>query len=283
MEKLTTENIIHFGVFTDVHYCDCEPDTELNRYYRKASEKLEACISHFNRNRQLDFIVGMGDFIDRNLESFDIVNGILRKSNKKTYLIAGNHDLEVSKQNLHKVYDNLGLKKQSYFSLEKSGWQFLFPDGNEITFNSNNQEVVHEAEKLTQRLIAESKPNFGSFNGGIGENQLNWLDDKLSYAGKNHLNTIVICHFPLLPLNRYSLWNSEDVLSVLKKYPGLKVWLNGHAHEGNYDFQNNIHFLTLRAMADTENETAFAEISLSNQTIEINGFGRELRRKLELK
>ncbi|MFW6309519.1 MAG: hypothetical protein ACOC1D_00320 [Prolixibacteraceae bacterium] len=35
-----------FGVFADPQYCDCQPDTELNRYFRKAAEKLKRCISH---------------------------------------------------------------------------------------------------------------------------------------------------------------------------------------------------------------------------------------------
>ena len=272
-----------FGVFADPQYCDCEPDTELNRYFRKTAVKLEKCISHLNQNQQLNFVIGLGDLIDDGFKSFETVNQILGQSNKKLFHVAGNHDFEVKKENLDKVYAQLGLENDKYYSFIKSGWQFIFLDGNEITFNSNELNVVAQAEQITRKLKAENQPNFGEYNGGISQTQLHWLENQLQTAKEKRLKTVIICHYPLLPLTKYSLWNSDEIWSVISKYKNVKFWLNGHHHDGNYTLQNDVHFLTMKAMVDTENETAFAEISLSDNKIEIKGFGREISRSLEIK
>ncbi|MBK6284392.1 MAG: hypothetical protein IPF54_18750 [Draconibacterium sp.] len=59
--------------------------------------------------------------------------------------------------------------------------------------------------------------------------------------------------------------------------------MNGHNHAGNYAFQNGIHFVNLKGMVETENENAFSVISFTNETIEIEGFGREESQSLSIK
>jgi hypothetical protein len=60
---------IKIGVFADCQYCDCE--TAGSRFYRNSPAKLEECINKFNSVEDIDFIIGLGDLIDRDFSSFD--------------------------------------------------------------------------------------------------------------------------------------------------------------------------------------------------------------------
>ena len=188
--------------------------------------------------------------------------------------MAGNHDFEVEKNDLDKVHEKLGFQ-EPYYSFSKEGWKFIFLNGIEITFNSNDPEVVKQAEKMVNQLVLEKKPNSAIWNGGMSEKQINWLENELQDAEKNKLKVILFCHYPLLPLEAHTLWNSDQVLTIINKYHCVKAWMNGHNHAGNYAHENGIHFINFKGMVDTENENAYSIISLSNDKIDIEGFGRE--------
>lgn len=271
---------ISFGVFADCQYCDCE--TLNSRFYRDSQQKLENTIDHFNQNEKLEFIVNVGDLIDRDFASFTPLKPILQKSNKTIYHLPGNHDFEVDPEHLTKVPKELGLSKM-YYSMVKKGWMFIFLDGTEISVFSADEEKVKLAEEMSAQLKAEGKPNYHLWNGGIGEQQLNWLNKQLQQAKLKNLNVAIFCHYPLLPLESHALWNQAEVLEILNQYTCVKLWMNGHNHSGNYAFQNGIHFITLKGMVETETENAFAEVLFSKKTIEIKGFGQEDSRKLNIK
>ncbi len=275
--SFTSFSQIKIGVFADCQYCDYE--TAGTRYYRNSLQKLDDCINHFNNNKELDFIVGLGDLIDRGFSSFDSVNLILAKSNKEVYHVIGNHDLSVEKNQLENVPEKLNLN-ETWYSVIKNGWRFIFLNGNDITFHTNNKEKVKEAEEVTSKLKADGKPNYFDWNGGIGSTQLKWLEKELQKANNKNQKVAVFCHYPLLPFDAHMLWNSEEVLAVLWKFSCVKIYMNGHNHAGNYAFQNGIHFVNLKGMVETENENAFSVISVSDKKIEIAGFGREENRNL---
>lgn len=268
---------IKIGVFADCQYCDSE--TAGNRFYRKSLEKLEDCISQFNQENDIDFVVGLGDIIDRDFASFDSVNLILAKSKKKVFQVIGNHDLEVEKSFLEQVPTKLNLEK-TWHSFSKKGWHFIFLNGNDITFHSNDSEIVSQAKEMTDKLKKEGKPNPHEWNGGIGKKQLDWLEKELQKAEIKRLKVAVFCHYPLLPFEAHALWNSEEVLAVLAKYKVVKLYMNGHNHAGNYATQNGIHFVNLKGMVETETENAYSVITFSDTMIEIKGFGREENKSL---
>jgi manganese-dependent ADP-ribose/CDP-alcohol diphosphatase len=270
---------VKIGVFADCQYCNCE--TAGTRFYRNSLKKLEDCISQFNQENNIDFVVGLGDIIDRDFTSFDSVNSILAKSKKKIFQVIGNHDLEVEKSLIEKVPSKLNLEK-TWYSFNKKGWHFIFLNGNDITCHSNDTEIVNQAKEMTEKLKSEGKPNYHEWNGGIGKEQMQWLEKELQQAEIKNLKVAIFCHYPLLPFESHVLWNSEEMLEVLTKYHNVKLYLNGHNHVGNYATQKGIHFVNLKGMVETENENAFSVISLSNNKIEIEGFGREESRILKL-
>ncbi len=270
---------IKIGVFADCQYCDCE--IAGSRFYRNSLPKLEDCINVFNQNEEIEFVVGLGDLIDRDFASFDKVNRILSKSGKPVFQVIGNHDLAVEKELLEQVPAKINLT-ETWYSFTKKDWHFIFLNGNDITFHSNNSEIVNQAAEITEKLKKEGKPNPHDWNGGVGLKQLQWLEKELQQAENNKLKVAVFCHYPLLPFEAHTLWNSEEVLAILYKYSGVKLYLNGHNHAGNYAFQHGIHFVNLKGMVETENENAFSVISFSDKRIEIEGFGREESRSLKL-
>lgn len=275
----TTEAQIKIGVFADCQYCNCE--TAGNRYYRNSLIKLTDCISEFNHNKQIDFVVGLGDLIDRNYSSFDKVNAILNESKKEVFQVTGNHDLSVEKEFIDKVPKQLHLEN-TYYCFGKENWQFIFLDGNEITFQSTNPKVVEQAEKIVKQLSAEKKPNNKEWNGGMSEIQIKWLEKQLKKAKNSNKKVVLFCHYPLLPFGTHSLWNTEKVLSILNQYDCVKAWINGHNHAGNYAIKNGIHYITMHGMVDTEKENAFSVVTLSNKKIEIEASGREISRNLPI-
>jgi manganese-dependent ADP-ribose/CDP-alcohol diphosphatase len=270
---------VQFGAFADCQYCNCK--TAGNRYYRNSLGKLENCIQQFNQNKKIKFVVGLGDLIDRDLASYDSVNAVLAHSKKRVYNVAGNHDFGIEKEQLEQVPEKLHLT-QTYYSFIKKGWMFIFLNGNEITFNSNDPEIIKQAKEIFSKLKKENKPNTYEWNGGMSQKQIDWMEEQLQKAENKDLNVALFCHYPLLPLEAHTLWNSEEVLTVLEKYDNVKLWLNGHNHAGNYAFQSGIYFVNLKGMVETENENAYAEVTLSDNKITIKGFGREPDRTLTI-
>lgn len=275
----TSDAQIKIGIFADCQYCDCE--TAGNRYYRNSLSKLTDCISDFNQNKKIDFVVGLGDLIDRDYSSFAKVNSILEESKKEVFQVTGNHDLSVEKEFIDKVPEQLNLS-ETYYSFNKNSWQFIFLNGNEITLQSTNTNVVEQAKKLLKQLTDEKKPNNKEWNGGMSETQIEWMEKQLSEAEKTNKKVILFCHYPLLPFGAHSLWNTENILRIIDKYDCVKAWINGHNHAGDYAMQNGIHFITMHGMVDTEKENAFSVVTLSNKRIEIEGFGREISRNLPI-
>lgn len=275
-----SEAQVKIGVFADCQYCDYE--TAGSRFYRNSLSKLENCINEVNKIEDIEFVVGLGDLIDRDFASFDKVNRILSKSKKPVFQVIGNHDLEVEKEDLDKVPSKLNLD-ETWYSFTKNDWHFIFLNGNDITFHSKNPEIVQQAAEITDKLKKEGKPNLYNWNGGIGQNQLKWLENELQNSKTKNLKVAVFCHYPLLPFEAHALWNSEEVLTILNHYNGVKLYLNGHNHAGNYVFQNGIHFVNLKGMVETEKENAFSVINFTDKQIEIVGFGREGSRILSLK
>ena len=271
---------IKIGVFADCQYCDYETVGE--RYYRNSLTKLTDCISEFNNDAEIDFVVGLGDLIDRDYSSFEKVNSILKNSKKEVYHVIGNHDLSVKDEFLEKIPEQLNLSS-TYYSVVENGWQFIFLNGNDITFQSTNKEVIKQAEKMVSELVANNKPNHHKWNGGIGKKQIKWLKSQLEAAQSSNYKVVLFCHYPLLPNGAHTLWNGEEILPFVEKYNCVKAWINGHNHAGDYATQNGIHFITFEGMVNTEMENAFATISLSEDSIEINGFGREKDRKLPIR
>ncbi|MCG8308479.1 MAG: hypothetical protein MI975_13885 [Cytophagales bacterium] len=266
---------ILFGAIADLQYCDADP--EINRYFRNAPKKLSKAIREFNKHN-LAFTVNLGDTIDRNWESFDVILPHFERCDSKVYHVLGNHDYEVKDEFKAEVHTRIGTSK--YFDFAIDNWQFLILDGNEMSTYANPKGS--ENYLIAENFLAENKVNSNFWNGGIGKEQLNWLKEKLEYASKSNRTVIIFCHFPIFPAHKHNLLNDWEVLQLIGDYNCVKAWICGHNHDGNYGRYAHIHFINLKGIVDTENETAFSVFRLSPEKIEILGFGSEISAKLIL-
>jgi manganese-dependent ADP-ribose/CDP-alcohol diphosphatase len=270
---------VTFGVVADVQYHSGKPLG--TRYYSASLDKLNDAVAQLNREK-VQFVINLGDTIDTNIRSFDAVMPLFKMVKAPVYHVVGNHDFSVGVGEEDEVLPALGLK-ESYYAFTQGNWRFVVLDGFEIRFPSPEDKILkEESEALYTRLRAEGKEQAQRWNGGIGSKQLGFLEDQLEQAQKSGKNAIVICHFPILPESGGNLWNDREVVALLEKHPAVKAYLCGHNHEGDYVFQNGVHYLTFQGMVETPDQNAFAVVTLGKDVIRVQGFGREPSRTLQL-
>jgi hypothetical protein len=268
---------ISFGVIADLQYCDADP--EHDRYFRNSPKKLMSAISEFNKNK-LQFIINLGDTIDRNWKSFDGIIPIFKYAQVPVHHVLGNHDYEIEDDFKKQVPVKIGTER--YYDFSINGWLFIILDGNEISTYAHPESAEGhlKGKMLLKKLEDQGVMNANFWNGGIGQEQLKWLESCLSKADKNEEKVIIFCHFPIYPEHRHNLLNDREILNLIINYDCFKCWINGHNHDGNYGMYHNKHFVNLKGMVDTEFESAFSIIELYDDHLRINGSGNEISARL---
>jgi len=264
--------LFSFGILADVQYS--KNDAEGTRYYRNSVGKLREAVKSFEID-SVDFIVDLGDLIDKDYESYKPVMAIIDSSFIKTWHITGNHDYAVDNR-LKKKIPQLLSEKDGYYSFVHKGFRFIFLNGNEIsTYATTNKSTIKAAEALISSIVSTGGQNGLTWNGGISDLQLQWLNAQLIEAADKAEKVFILCHFPVFPENNHNLLNYDKVLSVLEKHHNVIAWINGHNHAGNYGNFNTTHFVTFKGMVETENTNSFAAIDVYKNKIWIRGSGRE--------
>lgn len=259
---------LRIGAIADCQYADEDDNGE--RRYRLSPAKLREAVETFRRE-PVDFAVHLGDFIDKDWESFATVLPIARQLGRPWHFVLGNHDLLVAEDRKLQVPERLGMPAR-YYSFVQRDWLFVVLDGNDVSTYGWPQGSPELAAAL--RLKAARFPDASAWSGAIGATQLAWLDGVLSKADAAGRKAILMCHFPLWPENPNTLWNAAEVMARIEPHPCVKLWLDGHNHDGNYGVRAGIHYLNLRGMLDTA-MTAYAVLDLFDDRIAVRGFGRE--------
>ena len=265
-----------FGVIADCQYCNVEGTGV--RKYSESDKKLKICVDDFN-TMNLEYTVHLGDFIDKDWESFDVVSPIYDKLKSAKYKVLGNHDFSVVDEKKQHVIKRMGLPS-AYYQYKVKGWRFVVLNGNDVSYYAypkDSEEYIYADTYYKEHKITSPK-----WNGAIGETQLKWLESLLKQASSNDENVILYCHFPVYPQNEHNLWNANEVIDLIEKYNCVKAYVNGHNHEGNYGLKNGVHYLTMKGMVDTH-ETAYSVFTVTRDSLYVKGFGRELDRVLEIK
>jgi predicted phosphodiesterase len=265
-----------FGAIADCQYCDIQ-GTGI-RKYSLSPDKLRNCVATYN-TLDLDYVVHLGDFIDRDFKSFDVVTPIFNQLTMPTYHVLGNHDFEVADAFKKDIPKKLGLDSK-YYDFQVKGWRYVVLDGNDISFHAyptNSQERAEATAYYEQKSITSPK-----WNGAVGAKQLSWLRGVLEKATQRNEHAMIFCHFPVYPENNHNLWNAEELTALLEGFSCVKAYINGHNHHGNYGIKNGIHYLTLKGMVDTE-QTSYAVVSVGEDSIHITGYGREEDRDMVIR
>ena len=268
---------LQFGVIADCQYCDC--DTSGSRYYRNSPEKLKTAVQFFN-TEELDFVVHLGDLIDRDIKSYEVVLEELNSLKATFYPVLGNHEYAVEEGFKDSIVGKLDMPSP-YYSFSVKGWRFIVVDGNDVSFYTAKDSTGFKVAKtMFDRVVSSGAPNAQKWNGGVGKRQMEWLEKTLDEAKISGERVLLFCHFPLLPMEAHSLWNAEEVNSLLKNYPNISGWFNGHNHAGGYSKEENRHYVTFHGMVETEDTNAYSLVSISDTVMTIDGFGREPDRQL---
>ena len=152
-----------FGVIADAQYCDANPAG--TRHYRASAKKLAQCVDAFNE-MDLAFVIHLGDFIDRDFESYDVMVPIYSRLKPPRYHALGNHDFSVATDKIEDVAAKLGLEDR-YFEFRTKGWRFVVLDGNDLSLFARRKgtpEYEH-AHTLYQKLKKQNAPNAQTWNG----------------------------------------------------------------------------------------------------------------------
>ncbi len=266
------EPFFSFGIIADVQYCDCEP--EGTRFYRNSLSKLRYAVNSLQQD-SVDFLVNLGDLINKDYNSYKKVLEIIDSSGIKTYHCTGNHDYSV--ENKYKKRLPIPMpSKEGYYSFMHKGFRFIFLNGNELSiYASPNKNSIKKARDYITYLKNEGAINAIDWNGGVSQTQLSWLGSQLDDATRNNEKVFIMCHFPVYPENLHNLLNYRDVNAILERYRNVIAFFSGHNHAGNYGNFNMIHFVTLKGMVETENTSSFSLVEVYHNKIWIKGSGRE--------
>ena len=264
-----------FGAVADCQYCDVKGK---GRRYRLSPKKLADCVAQYNR-LDLKFVVHLGDFIDRDFKSFDVVGPIFGRLKAPGHHVLGNHDFSVADDKKPLVPAKLGLRSR-YYDFAAPGWRFVVVDGNDVSLYAHPKgSREHAAAEAYYRTLKGSPPKW---NGAVGPAQLRWIRDTLRKASRAKERVVFFCHFPIFPENVHNLWNGAEVRAAIESSPAVVAWINGHNHAGNYGREKGVHYLTLKGMVDTE-ETAYSVVKVFADRLELTGYGRQKDRTLTVR
>jgi manganese-dependent ADP-ribose/CDP-alcohol diphosphatase len=142
--------LFSIGAIADCQFAD-EPDAP-PRLYHTAPGKLRDAVADFNRH-DLAFAVHLGDFIDKDMASFDTLLPITAASRAPFRFVLGNHDFAVDDAAKTRVPARLGMPAR-YYSFVEHGWMFIVTDGNGLSsygWPAGSPELAHSMD-LHDRL-----------------------------------------------------------------------------------------------------------------------------------
>lgn len=262
---------IRIGIIADVQYCDC--DSNGSRYYAESLNKLQEAVNEFNKY-PLDYVISMGDLIDRDYNSLDKVLPIMAGSKAKVYHMIGNHDQEVKNSLKDSVLIRLTNPK-GYYSFSSGVYRFIVLNTFDINTGSTDPDKRQKANFLMEELKKEGAINAHEWNGGIGGEQMKWLIDELVIASNSNQKTIIFSHHPVWPQSTLNFLNYMELLDIINSFNNVICWFSGHKHEGGYGNISKIHCVNLKGMVETKSQNAFSIIEIYNNKIWIKGYGRE--------
>jgi len=271
-----TPPLFRFGVIADCQFADIPDHEQWNRRFRLSPDKLRAAVADLN-TRDLDFVVNLGDTIDQDFASFDVVLPIFASLKAQVRHCLGNHDYDVADGQRAAVAGKLGLTS-GHYSWEARAWRFIVLNGCAVSQFGHEPDTPGRAEATQILTAAEGK--LAPWNGALGQPQRDWLAAELVAARAAGQRVLVFCHWPVFPADPHNLWDAADVLNVLQPHRDIvAAWMNGHNHAGNYGESDGIHFLTFKGMVDTR-DNCWAEVSVFPDRLVVDGFHREPDRQL---
>jgi hypothetical protein len=271
---------LSFGVIADAQYADAEPAGE--RHYRATPDKLKQAVATLAAHH-LPFTLHLGDLIDRDFKSFEVVLPLLAGLGHPLHHLLGNHDFEVAAAAKCRVPPLLGMP-HDYYTFRHAGVRFVMLDTNDISiYRHPPGPATDSAQQMLDRLTAAGHPGAKPWNGGLGETQLAWLDRTLAAATAAGERVLVCGHHPALPAESHQLWTADELIDRLVRHRCVAACLCGHHHAGACAELDGLHFITFRSLLHEPGVTAFSVVHLHPDRLVIEAHGREIPRELALR
>lgn len=222
-----------------------------------------------------------------NHEFYNFSRSELWNSPMNSYIVSGNTkgsiDEVVPPPSNEKIDSTYGY----YYSFTYKGFRFVTLDTYDIGKISRPEgTAIHES---SVKMLANEKhnnsrtrkPHLVSWNGGVSNEQLNWLRIELTQASVCGEKVIIFSHIPLHCASSRAAsvcWNYEDILAVINTYSGCVVaCFAGHFHDGGFyhDMETGIYYMTLQAALERDPATnAYAIADIYSDKIEVKGYGK---------
>ena len=243
------EPIVRFGMVTDIHFADHDPDPKPcgvvgRRYYRESLRKLDEAVAVFN-GRGLDFAIELGDFKDLSptkeatLAHLDRIERGFAAFRGPRYHVFGNHDFDCL------TPDEFGLRlsnggkpmDRGYYSFDVHGIRFV---------------VLDACYDSRMRHYSCNNP---WDDANVPPEELAWLGAELESATGP---AVVFCHQRLDPSAdpRHLVRNAEEVRAILEKSGKVRSVITGHQHMGGLNVENGITYYSLKALVCGSGEKA---------------------------
>jgi len=274
--------VFSFGLIADAQYADKDPVGK--RFYRSSLQSLRNAVDTLNLY-DLAFVAHLGDLIDQDFRSYDSIFPIYQQLNTDAYIVLGNHEYAVDSSQKSEILSRLGLSHR-YYDFAVNGWRFLVLDGqgNSVFTHPGSSDAYKKAQITLADLRQKGAANAMEWNGGVDDDQMDWIKERLEYATQNNEHVIMFCHYPAYPLNHtHNIWNDQELVALVDKYPACKVYFNGHNHAGYTAIYHNMHYITLKGMVENPDENAFAIVHVYEDRLEMDGFGSEDDRIIPIK
>lgn len=237
------------------------------------------------------------------------IQGIWDRCQTPIYHAIGNHELynfsweelshylncEADEFRGQQVISDSTTDKFYYHFSPAPGWRF-------IVLNSYEENMIlprsEESSQRIKALLFSKNPNlqkqppvnffeglpskdqrFVPFNGGIGQEQLQWLKEVLVQAKLENERCLIASHLPCFtkaasPKN--VAFDADELRATLNEYNEQVVaYFAGHRHGGGYaqDSESGIHHLTIQA--PLTHGLSASTIKVYEQYLELEGLGRQ--------
>ncbi len=280
-----------FGVIADCQYAD-KDNTEITvmgtehkyyNYYRSSPAKLQEAVDKFNEH-ELEFVVHLGDFTEKDLDGFDKLANITKGLKVPLWHVLGNHEYWGNEGNEQRVLDTYGLKN-SYYSKRINNFRFIILDTNEVGIIKHTPESEEwtRGRQVIDKMKQEGAINAYGWNGGVGEQQFSWLENELADAQTKGEKVILFAHHPVFPPGVLNALNSDALLALIDKYVDVvAAFINGHNHCGAFGVRKSIPYITVPGMLQGP-INAFGVATVQSGQIKIAGYGRVEDTVIEMK
>nr|XP_030717265.1 manganese-dependent ADP-ribose/CDP-alcohol diphosphatase isoform X2 [Globicephala melas] len=227
----SSELLFSFGVIADIQYADLEDGYNFQgsrrRYYRYSLLHLQGAIEHWNKESSPpSCVLQLGDIIDgynaqyqASEKSLELIMNTFQRLKVPVHHTWGNHEfynfsrdyLTNSKLNTKFLEDQIAHHPETVPSENYYAYHFVpFPKFRFILLDAYDMSVLGVDPSFPKyqqclKILREHNPNaelnspqglaepqFVQFNGGFSQEQLNWLNEVLTFSDRNQEKVVIV-------------------------------------------------------------------------------------------